>query len=262
MKNNLIIKYGVVALLLSGWISCGQNPPYPLEEPEDGIKIENLQTRLRIVESLFAEDIVPLQELWYANPKGIIMNYLPEQYHEGGAYFGYEDVDGKTVLCEVINFSEYAKQWKGEFVHTMVFVTVTEINVQMNGTVRLYTGDNGEKYGTLELTSLEPTGPESDKPALRPGVYVETYPYPGNTRIDFIDGEKVNITQNCNFSPELYKYKYEIREHTVKFTEIDGTRGHEKFFRVVNNSQIEIEYSYIVTAERVGWQILTLEREK
>jgi hypothetical protein len=230
------------------------------QKPDAVEEIENFQTRLRIVEPklISPKDV---EYVWGANPKDIIMYYPPYHSYQGNIYFGYTDADGEILLCKVLNFPESAKQWEAEFVYIYGLGTVTETNVKINGTVRLYTDDKGEKYGTLELTSLEPTGPESDEPALQPGVYMETFPYPGNTRMDFIDGERVNITRNLNYSPELYEYKYEIGEHAVKFTYTNGTRGYETFFRVVSNSRIEMEYPYVITAERTGWQILTLERE-
>ncbi|MDR1224126.1 MAG: hypothetical protein LBL07_14795, partial [Tannerella sp.] len=58
---------------------------------------------------------------------------------------------------------EATLQWEGEFVYTTPLGTVTEVNIQMSGTVRLYTSDKGEKYGKLDMTSLEPTGPETNE---------------------------------------------------------------------------------------------------
>ncbi|MDR2773483.1 MAG: hypothetical protein LBC19_01860 [Tannerella sp.] len=48
------------------------------------------------------------------------------------------------------------------------------VKFRMSGTVRLYVDNTGEKYGTLELTSLEPSG--AREPAnLQSGIYTETF---------------------------------------------------------------------------------------
>jgi hypothetical protein len=259
MKNSLIIKYGVVALFLAGWISCGQNQADSPEEPDDGIKIENLQTRLRIVEPNLISP-ADVEYFWRADPGNIIMNYPPYHWYEEHTYFGYTDADGETLLCQVTGFPESAKQWKGEFVFTSTMGTITEINIQLSGTVRLYTGDKGEKYGTLELTSLEPTGPESNEPVLQPGVYVETYPYPGRSKIDFIDNEKMKIEAFATL-----RFKYEIRknEYAIILDNMDY-EGYisTMFFRVMNNSKFEVTDLYPSTADRTGGIIMTFEIEK
>ncbi|MDR0756923.1 MAG: hypothetical protein LBF85_03655 [Tannerella sp.] len=269
---------GLMALLLAGWISCGKEPSVatlPPEEPEAinpvgeepyaVAVIENLQTRLRILEPKFD---VKRNEIWRSSPRDVIINYPPSPQYEADTYFGYADADGRIVHCEVINLPGSAKQWNGEFFQTG-WTAVTEISVQMNGTVRLYTGDEGETYGTLELTSLEPV-PESSLPVnLQPGVYRETYPSdPDNvswTEINLIDKENLEIaTFLRRESPQADKYKYEIREHAIILASVDG--GHtyypdELFFHVVNDSVFEVQYLHAHTAGQVGFPVMTFEKE-
>jgi hypothetical protein len=235
----------------------------PEVQPDAVVKIESFQTRLRIVEPklISPEDV---EYVWRANPRDMIMYYPPYLSYQGNIYFGYTDADGKILLCEVLNFPESAKQWKAEFVHTIPLGTVTETNVKMNGTVRLYTDDKGEKYGTLELTSLEPAGPESDEPVLQSTVYVETYPEQGNTVFDFTVPGTLQITTGYNYpSPLVDQYKYELHEleHAIITDHIDF-EGHKAtvFFRMINNSEIETEHPYPSIAERSGWIYMTLRK--
>ncbi|MDR1097545.1 MAG: hypothetical protein LBL57_05380 [Tannerella sp.] len=229
------------------------------EKPDEVVKIENLQTRLRLLDPKF---YVKRDEIWRSDPKDIIIDYPPSQEHKADTYFGYADADGQILLCEVINFPESAKQWKGAFAYTTGWTTITEINVQMSGTIRLYTDDKDEKYGTLELTSLEPV-PESSEPVLQPGVYLETYPTPGYTKIDFIDREKVKITEGySSIHSESYTYKYEIREHVITLTEINGAISeYGLFFHVLNNSKFELETFYTLLGNKTGWPVITFEKE-
>jgi hypothetical protein len=165
IKTGLMIKYAVATILFTGfgWISCGQDRDEPVEiedEPDRVVKIENLQTRLRIVE---ARNVQYPEEVWSAGTGNILINYATAGRQKSDLYFGYTDADGQTLLCEVTGFPEAALQWEGEFAYTTPLGTVTEVNIQMNGTVRLYTSDKGEKYGKLDVTSLEPAGPETNE---------------------------------------------------------------------------------------------------
>jgi hypothetical protein len=153
---------GVAALLFAGWISCGQGKDDPMdteEKPDRVEKIENLQTRLRIVE---ARNMQYPEEVWSAAPDNILINYATADRQKNDTYFGYTDADGQTLLCKVTGFPEATLQWEEEFAYTTPLGTVTEVNIQMSGTVRLYISDKGEKYGKLDVTSLEPTGPETN----------------------------------------------------------------------------------------------------
>ena len=49
MKSTIFIKYICILLLFTAWQSCKKEDGP--DKQEDGIKIENLQTRLRIVVS-------------------------------------------------------------------------------------------------------------------------------------------------------------------------------------------------------------------
>jgi hypothetical protein len=165
MKTGLMIKYAVATILFagSGWISCGQGKDDPAEiedEPDRVVKIENLQTRLRIVE---ARNVQYPEEVWSAGTGNILINYATAGRQKSDLYFGYTDAGGQTLLCEVTGFPEAALQWEGEVAYTTPLGTVTEVNIQMSGTVRLYTDERGEKYGKLDVTSLEPAGPETNE---------------------------------------------------------------------------------------------------
>jgi hypothetical protein len=295
MENNQIIKYSVIALLLTGWISCGKQnvavlPPekpeetlpvtpeepdqtVPEPEPDDGIKIENLQTRLRILdpgpgngrEYMWKSDLkdpVSGKNMWRWDPKNVIIHFppLPEHYRVD-TYFGYADADGRTILCEVVNFPEAALQWEKDY-FSAGYGTLTEINVQMNGIVRLYTDSTGEKYGTLELTSLEPSEKEAN---LQLSVYTEIYPHRGETQVNFIDSETMEITRMYNgevVELESGRFKYEIirDKYILRLTSIGGTVPGELYFRVISDSKFDMDYIHPITAEN-GPPIMTFEKE-
>jgi len=219
MKRLLLTlaKCDLIALLLAGWISCGRDqadatlPPeepvevipedtVPIEKPYAVAEIENLQTRLRVLdpgtggmsrEYMLASgltDPVTYERLWRWDPKDVINHFptWPERYNVD-TYFGYAD-DDQTLLCEVINFPEAALQWEKDYFSATGLGNITEIYVQMSGIVRLYIDNAGKKYGTMELTSLEPS--EAGKTInLQLGLYIETYPKRGETLINFIDKE-------------------------------------------------------------------------
>jgi hypothetical protein len=283
MKGIHIIKCGILVLLWIGLISCSeQNAVLPQEEPEEVISetpekepyavvsIENLQTRLRILdpdgkyslrEHLWQSDLkdpVTGEHLWRWDPKNVIIHFPPKpERYEIDTHFGYVNGD-RMLLCEVINFPEAALQWKEDF--SSGLGSLLEVNVQMSGTVRLYIDNTGEKYGTLELTSLEPSGA---RPAnLQFGVYTETYPKHGRTQINFIDKETLEIKEIRD--GEVYrtdKWKYETGDnYTINLTEEGAVAGGELFFRVISDSKFEMDYVYIITAEN-GPPIMAFEKE-
>ena len=239
---------------------------YMMAQDADSIKIENLQTRLRIISNPIANPV----EVWRANPGGIITNYADWASQKGKTCFGYVDENREILLCEVTNFPDSAKQWEGEFVYTIPLATITEINIRMSGILRISTNDaTGKKLGTMELTSLESTGPEAHKPVFQPGVYLETYPNREWTKIDFIDRETVEITQAYKLNPYSYKCKYEIneQEYAIKLTGIleditPSGPGGTLFFRLLNDSVFEIENLYASTSELAGQSYMTFERVK
>jgi hypothetical protein len=271
-----IVKYGVLILLLAGWISCGQEQADTTlpEEPYAVAKIENLQTRLRILdpdgnyywrEHLWQSDIKDLvthENMWRWDPKNVIVHFPPQpEHYRVDTYFGYADADGQTLLCETVNFPEAALQWKEDFSSNQG--NLLEVNVQMSGTVRLYTDDTGKKYGTLELASLKPSESEGGEPVnLQLGVYTETYPGRGRTLINFIDKETLKITQMRDGEAyQTNKWRYEIRDnYTIRLTEEGAMSGGELFFRVISDSKFEWEYMYIITAEH-GLPVMTFEKE-
>lgn len=264
MKNNLLIKFGIMALLLAGLNSCELKPD---EGPDENVKIENLRTRLRIIEVPNIQEgyAIETAHIWHADPEGVIIHNPYANPHsgtyKGDTSFGYTDADGELLICEVTNFPESAKQWEGEDFTTMLG-TITEVNIQMDGTIRIYTDDKGEKRGTLEITSLEPFKTEGEEPVLQMGTYMETFPNKGCTKIDFIDGEKMRITyEYCTSETFSYLYEYEIRERGISLTNTDITEsGFGLFFRVLNDSTFELDYlgALLGDGRRI---IMTFEKE-
>lgn len=273
MNCPLIIKYACIILFFTIGISCEKENDKP---QEDGIKIENLKTRLRIIEPYYVA-AYDVENVWQANPENIIINYSmrndvivnypPYDSFNGSTFFGYTDENGETLLCKVSNFPDSAKKWNGEFVHEIPrAVTVTEINVLLSGIVRIETDDKGEKYGTMELTSLIPSDPESNKPVLQPGTYRQAYPIVDNlekVKIDFIDQKKVKFTVPGDpESPRTYNYEIRNDEHIIILDEIDNPGETTHFFRVINDSEFEVDYFYATTAEYPVFVITSFEREK
>ncbi|MDR0349801.1 MAG: hypothetical protein LBH90_09980 [Tannerella sp.] len=160
-----IFKYSVIVLLLAGCTTCKKEQmdvplppeaeiePEPIAEPYAVAEIESLRTQLRIID---AGDLYHPEEKWNAALDSAKVIYAVTNRHRSGTYFGYADDGGKMLLCEVVNFPEAALAWEEKFVYPTPLGTVTEIDIQLSGTLRLYINDAGEKCGTLELTSLEP----------------------------------------------------------------------------------------------------------
>ena len=226
-------------------------------KPNDVIKVEIPATRIRIINGM----IYYLRDIWWrANPKDVIVNYPTLQ--GVNTFFGFTDSDGSVLLCEVINYSDFdfVKQWEGEFVHNTSFGTVTEINIQISGVVRIYTDKNGEKIGTMELISLKRTGPAIEEPVLQLGKYTETYPNFIGSRIEFVDNETMMIITDV-FGSQIM-FKYEIQGNSIICDSSMSMSGLELFFRVIDNSTFEIENFFSSTAELSGWQIMTFERDE
>lgn len=274
MKTSLIIKYTCIILFFAIWISCEHENNNP-EKYEDGIKIENLQTRVRIVEPYYVAPY-DVENVWKANPRNIIINYSmkndsivnypPYDSFNGSTFFGYTNENGETLLCKVSNFPDSVKKWKGEFVHEKPWATtVTEINVLVSGIVRIETDEKGEKSGTMELTLLIPSGPESNKPVLLPGTYWQTYPIVADWekhRIDFIDQKKVKFTEPGDpGDPRTYNYEIDEDKHIIILNGIDNPGKTTPFFRVINDSEFELDYFYATTAEYPVFIITSFKRE-
>jgi uncharacterized protein YjdB len=229
---------------------------FSTEKPNDGIKVEIQATRMRIVDGMYN-----IRDIWWrANPKDVIVNYNYPTLQWVNTFFGYTDSDGSVLLCEVINYPDFdfIKQWEGEFVHNTGLGTVTEINIQISGVVRIYTDENGQKIGTMELTSLKRIVPDIEKPVLQLGTYSETYPNLGvsKSKIEFVDSETMKITEHGG-TP--YMHKYEIRGNYIIFT--SETSKSELFFHVIDNSTFELEYISGYIATLPGWPIMTFERD-
>ena len=227
------------------------------ENPHNGIRVEIPNALLRIFEVTYYTPRGMWELWWRANPKGVITNYPSQQGTD--TCFGYTDSDGSELLCEVINFPnfDFLKQWNGEFIHTTPLGTFMEINIQLDGVVRLYTDENGKKYGTMELISLKRTGPYIEIPVFQLGKYTETYPNIGISIIEFVDSETMLIKESIG-APSMM-YKYEIRGNSIILT--SGIHKSEMFFRVINNTTLEIDYLFITLGNLPGWPIMTFERD-
>jgi hypothetical protein len=272
-------------------MSCGQeqaDDTLPPEEPVEVIpeepdprgtpyavaEIENLQTRLRVFDTkgmsreyMLASalrDPVTQERLWRWDPKDVISHFPPRPEHYNvDTYFGYADED-QTLLCEVINLPEAALQWEEDYFSETGLGSRTEIYVQMSGTVRLYIDSAGKKYGTMELTSLEPSGTGIEYQAnLQLGLYIETYPLRGQTLINFIDKETMEITKIYVRSDyqETVKWKYEIRDnHFIWGTRIEeGDTTWYQLIRVVSDSKFEMRDYHVITAEYASI-VMTFEK--
>jgi hypothetical protein len=238
MKRLLLTlaKCGLIALLLAGWMSCGQDqadttlPPeepvevipkdtVPIEKPYAVAEIENLQTQLYVFKLTDPdEDITKIWSL--PKQEGVIFHCLsvpsfkiPEL--STGIRFGYVDNENRTIICEVSNFPEEVLQlqWEGVAVYmgNHADSIVMRVNIRMSGTVQLYSKDteNGvERFGTLELTSITK---DDDKKTLDFGMYTETDPDKGTTQINVVNEEKLVIIKYYSlpvFNEETQKYDY------------------------------------------------------
>ncbi|MDR3339377.1 MAG: hypothetical protein LBT25_04635 [Candidatus Symbiothrix sp.] len=73
---------------------------------------------------------------------------------------------------------------------------------------------------------------------LKLGMYSETYPNQGRSKINFIDTETLEIIK----VDYTYKYNYEIRDNVIKLSPIDdySSERTEHSFRVISDSKFEI----------------------
>jgi hypothetical protein len=230
----------------------------PAEKPYTVAVIENLQVRLRILEPKNLANN-ERENVWYSDPENVIVHFLPALHD---TRFGYAGQDGQTLLCQVINLPEAAEQWEGEFFRSSGYVgTVTEFNVQMSGTVRLYADESGT-YGALELTSLEPS--EVETPAkLQPGVYTEKFPVRGRTQIHFIDKDSLEITYKSYYTSETFvKCRYEMLDnYRIRYIENGVASEGGGYFRMVSDSTFETDFFYAIVADGRPIPIMTFEKE-
>ena len=156
-----------------------------------------------------------VEHVWRANPENMLIHYPPCGSYKGNTYFGYTDEKGETVLCKVKNLPASIKEWKGEFVYKNTLDTITEVNVQLSGIVRTETDSLGKKQGTMELTSIVPTGPKP-KPVLQLGMYAHTYPTLGgkSVKIEFID-RKILKLMKPGLPVKTYHYEIFDTEHAI-----------------------------------------------
>ncbi|WP_260442331.1 hypothetical protein [Tannerella forsythia] len=258
-----LLKSICIPLLLATGISCNKNNELPT--PDDGIRIENLETRLRIVESYES-----YSDLWDANVENILI-YAPPYYsaYRGDTCFGYTDEKGEVTLCKVKNLSASVKDWKAELVHDTGFGIIREINVRLSGIVQTQTDSSGYKHRTLVLTSIVPTGPKP-KPTLRSGIYWATYPmgYKKDVKIEFIDKKEVVISTTASHFKSSDRYNYEILEdeHVIILKELAGKSElkpeHKLFFRMINDSEFDLDLLYDNVLEYPRYRISTFKKEE
>lgn len=250
--SSLLLKSICIPLLLATGISCNKNNELPT--PDDGIRIENLETRLRIVESYES-----YSDLWDANVENILI-YAPPYYsaYRGDTCFGYTDEKGEVTLCKVKNLSASVKDWKAELVHDTGFGIIREINVRLSGIVQTQTDSSGYKHRTLVLTSIVPTGPKP-KPTLQRGIYFSTYPHlETRLSVNFVNESDVIIPV---LLPGKGEYDYAIREdkHTIALKDPISGKEWELFFRAVNDYEFELEHPWGGILEYPRFRILTFK---
>ena len=69
MKSTIFIRYICILLLFTAWQSCRKEDGP--DKQDDGIRIENLDTRLRIA---VPDSLDPdVENLWHANTKNILV---------------------------------------------------------------------------------------------------------------------------------------------------------------------------------------------
>lgn len=255
----LFFKYICLLLFLVVGMSCKKEDDPGKKEGD--IKIENLQTRLRIVVSpLVGSDV---EHVWRANPENMLIHYPPYGSYKGNTYFGYTDEKGETVLCKVKNLPASVKERKGEFVYKNTLSTITEINVQLSGIVRIETDSLGKKQGTMDLTSIVPTGPKP-KPVLQLGMYAHTYPTLGgkSVKIEFID-RKILKLMEPGLPVKTYHYEIFDTEHAIMLKDVTGVVPEQKmFFHVISNSEFETDCFCGYTAEYPGQVLMTFKKEE
>jgi hypothetical protein len=94
------------------------------------------------------------------------------------------------------------------------------------------------------------------------GIYVETYPTQGRTRINLIDGKKLAIIREQENQND-YVVFYEIieKENTVKFFNIeDRLENGGGYFKIINRTKFEISNLYYAPAYGTSI-IMTFEKE-
>ncbi|MDR0763068.1 MAG: hypothetical protein LBF01_01040 [Bacteroidales bacterium] len=74
------------------------------------------------------------------------------------------------------------------------------------------------------------------------GMYVETYPTQGRTRINLIDGEKLVIIKDEGMQQD--EFKYEIDGNTIKLIDIIYQVNIVLYFHRVSNTEFKIENLY------------------
>ena len=113
MKSTIFIRHLCILLLFTAWQSCRKEDGP--DKQDDGIRIENLDTRLRIA---VPDSLDPsVEDLWHANTGNILVYYPPfnlsymgRPYHyKGKVFFGYMNEQGAIIECEVKNLPESVK---------------------------------------------------------------------------------------------------------------------------------------------------------
>lgn len=283
-------KCGVMALLLAGWISCGQEEPDSGEKPYLVAEIENLQTQLYVFKPNASDE--DIRSMWFPpKQEGVIFHCLsvpsfknPEL--SAGIRFGYVDDENRTIICEVSNLPEDALQWGiNVYWGKQADPIVMRANIRMSGTVRLYSKEteNGvERFGTLELTSI---AKDDAKKTLDLGMYTETFYNAGTFGINVVDEEKliiVNYHFLVVFDEKTQEYvtvrddsrgiagstefHYRILDDALYLKFIDSSgkvSEHEDYFyfHIIDDSKIEIE-NLNGTIATFPWTLVVMTFEK
>lgn len=263
MKLFIFIRYTCILLFFVIGASCEKNDTP--DKKDDTIKIENLQTRLRIVEPRSKETAI--EYVWLAKMEDMLVCYPAHPGYEGHTYFGYKDEKGEILRCEVKDLPESVKRWKGQFTHENKYCSIVEINVRMSGILHRDTDEIGRKRGTLKLTMLEPTVNIGES-VLQSGEYWETYPSNdcwARTKITLFDDKTIMLTKP---GVNLLYCKFETieDEHAIVLKDSIRFRPEKErklFFRVISDTEFEIEaLEGVITAADPGWKIKTFKKNE
>jgi hypothetical protein len=99
--------------------------------------------------------------------------------------------------------------------------------------------------GTFSCESKE----ETKIPSIESGMYSETYPSQGHTKINVLDKETLEIIKG----EYVDKFKYEILDLSIKITLMENSplkeEGTELYFRIISDSKFEIGNLYASVPE-------------
>jgi hypothetical protein len=89
------------------------------------------------------------------------------------------------------------------------------------------------------------------------GHYIEVSPIKGNTKINFIDNERLVLSQNLTMEEKYhthFEYKYKNHKKSIKLTWLDASLGNSNYFyfKYKNKNKFEMGSLYIEPAVAIG----------